>query len=394
MADEVVLAGACRTAIGKFQGALAPLSAPQIGAVAVREAIRRAAIPPSAVQEVILGCVLQAGLGQNPARQAAIHGGVPDHVGAMTINKVCGSGLKAVALAAQAIRAGDLECVLAGGMESMTNAPYLLPQARAGQRLGHGKLLDSLVQDGLWDAYKDFHMGCTAELVVRKYDVTRQAQDEFAAESHRKAVAAWKGGKYAAEVVAVDIAQPKGPAIAFAKDEGPREDSSAEKLGKLRAAFEENGTVTPGNSSTINDGAAAIVVLAGAKARALGVRPIARVTGYAVGGMAPEWVMMAPLEAVKNLQAKTGMKPTDFDLVEINEAFSAASVALVREMKLDPAKVNVHGGAVALGHPIGCSGTRILVTLLHALADRQLKKGLATLCLGGGNAVALSVEMI
>ncbi|MEK7865937.1 MAG: acetyl-CoA C-acyltransferase [Planctomycetota bacterium] len=394
MAEEVVLAGACRTAIGKFQGALSSFTAPQIGAVAVREAVRRSGVKPSDIQEVILGNVLQAGIGQNPARQAAIHGGIPDSVGAMTINKVCGSGLKAVALAVQAIRAGDLECALAGGMESMTNAPYLLPQARAGQRLGHGKLLDSMVQDGLWDAYKDFHMGCTAELVVRKYDITRQVQDEFAAESHRKAAAAWKAGKYAAEVVAVDVPQPKGPAISFAKDEGPREDSTVEKLGKLRAAFEEKGTVTPGNSSTINDGAAAVVVLSAAKARALGVRPIARVTGYAVGGMAPEWVMMAPLEAVKNLQAKTGMKPQDFDLVEINEAFSAASVALIRELKLDPARVNVHGGAVALGHPIGCSGTRILVTLLHALADRGQKKGLATLCLGGGNAVALSVEML
>jgi len=394
MAEEVVLAGACRTAIGKFQGALSAFTAPQIGAFAVREAVRRSGVKPSDVQEVILGNVLQAGIGQNPARQAAIHGGIPDNVGAMTINKVCGSGLKAVALAAQAIRAGDLECVLAGGMESMTNAPYLLPQARAGQRLGHGKLLDSMVQDGLWDAYKDFHMGCTAELVVRKYDIPRQVQDEFAAESHRKAAAAWKAGKYAAEVLSIDIPQPKGPAIAFAKDEGPREDSTVEKLGKLRAAFEENGTVTPGNSSTINDGAAAVVVLSASKAHALGVRPIARVTGYAVGGLAPEWVMMAPLEAVKNLQAKTGLKPQDFDLIEINEAFSAASVALIRELKLDPSRVNVHGGAVALGHPIGCSGTRILVTLLHALADRKQKKGLATLCLGGGNAVALSVEML
>ncbi len=394
MAEEVVLAGACRTAIGKFQGALTSLTAPQIGAVAVREAVRRSGVKPSDIQEVILGNVLQAGIGQNPARQAAIHGGIPDHVGAMTINKVCGSGLKAVALAAQAIRAGDLECALAGGMESMTNAPYLLPQARAGQRLGHGKLLDSMVHDGLWDAYKDFHMGCTAELVVKKYDVTRQAQDEFSVESHRKAAAAWKAGKYTAEVVPIDIPQPKGPAVAFAKDEGPREDSSVEKLGKLRAAFEENGTVTPGNASTINDGAAAVVVLSASRARALGVKPLARVTGYAVGGMAPEWVMMAPLEAVKNLQAKTGLKPQDFDLVEINEAFAAASVALVRELKLDPARVNVHGGAVALGHPIGASGCRILVTLLHALADRRLKKGLATLCLGGGNAVALSVEML
>ncbi len=394
MAEEVVLAGACRTAIGKFQGALSAFTAPQIGAFAVREAVRRSGVKPSDVQEVILGNVLQAGIGQNPARQAAIHGGIPDNVGAMTINKVCGSGLKAVALAAQAIRAGDLECVLAGGMESMTNAPSLLPQARAGQRLGHGKLLDSMVQDGLWDAYKDFHMGCTAELVVRKYDIPRQVQDEFAAESHRKAAAAWKAGKYAAEVLSIDIPQPKGPAIAFAKDEGPREDSTVEKLGKLRAAFEENGTVTPGNSSTINDGAAAVVVLSASKAHALGVRPIARVTGYAVGGLAPEWVMMAPLEAVKNLQAKTGLKPQDFDLIEINEAFSAASVALIRELKLDPSRVNVHGGAVALGHPIGCSGTRILVTLLHALADRKQKKGLATLCLGGGNAVALSVEML
>lgn len=394
MPDDVVLAGPCRTAIGRFQGALSPFSAPQLGALVVREAVRRSGLKPSDVQEVILGCVLQAGLGQNPARQAAIHGGIPDDVGAMTVNKVCGSGLKAVALAAQAIRAGDLECALAGGMESMTNAPYLLPQVRAGQRLGHGKLIDSMVHDGLWDAFKDCHMGCTAELVARKYDVPRQVQDEFAAESHRKAIAAWKTGKFAAEVLPIDVPQSKGPPLAFARDEGPREDSTVERLGRLRPAFEENGSVTPGNASSLNDGAAAVVVLSASRARALGVRPIARVTGYAVGGMAPEWVMMAPLAAVKNLQTKTGLRPQDFDLVEINEAFSAASIALIRELKLDPARVNVHGGAVALGHPIGCSGTRILVTLLHALADRGLKKGLATLCLGGGNAVALSVEML
>ncbi|MBI2900359.1 MAG: acetyl-CoA C-acetyltransferase [Planctomycetes bacterium] len=392
--EEIVLAGAVRTAIGKFQGALSKFAAPQLGAIVVREAVRRAGLRPSDVQEVILGQVLQAGAGQNPARQAARGAGIPDAVGSTTINKVCGSGLKAVVLAAQAIKAGDIDVAVAGGQESMTNAPYLLPDARAGLRLGHGKIVDAMVHDGLWDVYNNFHMGNTAELAARKHDVTRQAQDEYAARSHARAVAAIKAGRFKAEIVKVEVPQPKGAAVAFETDEGPREDSTVEKLAKLRPAFQEDGTVTAANASSINDGASAVVVLSATKAKALGVRPMARITGYATGGLAPEWVMMAPVEAVRNLAARTGLQPQDFDLIEINEAFSAASVAVGRELKLDPERVNVNGGAVALGHPIGASGARILTTLLYALQDRGQKKGLAALCLGGGNAVAMSVELV
>jgi acetyl-CoA C-acetyltransferase len=392
--EEIVLAGAVRTAMGKFQGALSKFTAPALGAIALKEAILRAGIKPLDVQEVFMGNVLQAGVGQNPARQAARGAGIPDGVGSTTINKVCGSGLKSVILAAQAIRAGDLDVAAAGGMENMTNAPYLLPEARAGLRLGHGKLVDSMVHDGLWDIYNDFHMGRTAELVSQKYDVTRQAQDEFASRSHARAVAATKAGRFKNEIVKIDLPQAKGPSLPFEIDESPREDASPEKLAKLKSAFQENGSVTAGNSSSINDGASALIVLSARKAKALGIQPLARITGYATGGLAPEWVMMAPIEAVKNLTSKTGLQPRDFDLIEINEAFSAAAVALTHEMKLDPERVNVNGGAVALGHPIGCSGARILTTLLYALKDRGGKKGLATLCLGGGNAVALSVEML
>jgi acetyl-CoA C-acetyltransferase len=391
---EVVIASACRTPIGKFQGGLASFSAPQLGALAVAEAIRRAGIPAAAVEEVILGNVLTAGLGQNPARQAAIRAGVPNTVPAFTVNKVCGSGLKAVMLAAQAIRAGDADLIVAGGQESMTNAPYLLPEARAGVRLGHGKLVDSMIQDGLWDVYNDFHMGATAELVAKKYEITRKVQDEFAVLSHKKAAEATAAGRFEAEKFAVKIPQKKGEPVAFTTDEGIRADASVEGISKLKPAFQDGGTVTAANASQINDGAAALVVMSAEKAKALGVKPLARITGYAAGGCAPEWVMMAPELSIRSCSMKLGIKPADFDLHEINEAFSAAAVALTRVLDLDPKKVNVNGGAVALGHPIGASGARVLVTLLHAMAQRDARTGMASLCLGGGNAVSLAVERL
>jgi acetyl-CoA C-acetyltransferase len=393
--NEAVLVSACRTPIGKFLGALAGFRAPELGAIAVKEAVRRAGIDPKDVEEVILGNVLQAGVGQNPARQALRGAGIPDAVGAFTVNKVCGSGLKSVALAAQAIRAGDAEVIVAGGMESMSNAPYLLPSARTGARLGHAELVDSMVHDGLWDIYNDFHMGETGEKVADKYGITREDQDRFAADSHKKAAAAMERGEFDREIVPVTIPQKKGEALVVKRDEGPRADSTAEALGKLRPAFrKEKGTVTAGNASTINDGAAALVVMSDVRARKLGLKPLARITGYATGGLAPEWVMMAPEVAIGNLCKKTGCTVDSFELVEINEAFSSAAVALRKVLSLDPERLNVRGGAVALGHPIGASGARILVTLLHALADRGKTRGLAALCLGGGNAVALSVERI
>jgi acetyl-CoA C-acetyltransferase len=389
-----VIVSACRTPIGRFQGALSPLSAPQLGALAIREAVQRAGIAPEDVEEVLMGCVLQAGLGQNPARQAQRGAGIPDSVGAVTINKVCGSGLKTVMLAAQAIKAGDLRAAVAGGMESMTNAPYLLPQARAGQRLGHGALLDGMIQDGLWDVYNDFHMGMTGELVAEKYEVSREQQDEYAARSQQRAVAAEEAGKFDAQRFAIEIKGRKGDVTVVTRDEGPRPGTTAESLAKLKPAFKrDGGTVTPGNASTINDGAAALVVMDEDLAKQKGIRPLAAITAYATGGMAPEWVMMAPEEAVKKVCALRKMKVQDFDLIELNEAFAVQAVALTRTLDLDPEKVNVHGGAVALGHPIGASGARILTTLLYALKDRKLKQGLAALCLGGGNAVAMAVEM-
>ena len=391
---EVVLVSACRTPIGKFQGGLAGFRAPELGALAVAEAIRRAGIPPAAVEEMIFGNVLTAGLGQNPARQASIRGGIPDTVPAFTVNKVCGSGLKAVMLAAQAIRAGDVDVVVAGGQESMTNAPYLLPEARAGVRLGHGKLVDSMVFDGLWDVYNDFHMGATAELVAKKYEISRQAQDEFAVSSHKKAAEATAAGRLEAEKFAVQIPQRRGPPVAFTTDEGIRGDSTVEGIAKLKPAFQEGGTVTAANASQINDGAAALVVMSAEKAKALGAKPLARVAAYASGGCAPEWVMMAPEKSIRACSAKLGKKPSDFELHEINEAFSAAAIALTRVLDLDPTKVNVNGGAVAIGHPIGASGARILVTLLHAMQQRNAKTGMASLCLGGGNAVSVAVERL
>jgi len=391
---EVYILSACRTAIGKFQGGLASQTAPQMGAVAIKAALQRAKVDAAAVDEVIMGNVLQAGVGQNPARQAALAAGLPPSVPPFTVNKVCGSGLKSVMLAAQAIKAGDAEIVVAGGMESMTNAPYLLRKAREGYRLGHGELTDSMVADGLWDVYNNFHMGNTAELVAREKGVTREQQDAFAAESQRRAVAAMAAGKFVKEICAVEMKGRKGEVTVFDKDEGPRADTTVESLAKLRPAFDKAGSVTAGNASTINDGAAALVVASEARTKSLGAKPLARITGYASGGLAPEWVMMAPVEAVKALWKKTGTKADSYDLYEMNEPFAAASIAVGRDLGLDPAKVNVHGGATALGHPIGASGARILVTLIHALQDRGLKRGVAGLCLGGGNAVALSVELL
>jgi acetyl-CoA C-acetyltransferase len=390
---EAVIVGAARTAIGKFQGTLSQEPAPMLGAAAIRAAVKRSGIDVNRVDDVIMGNVLTAGVGQAPARQAAIHGGIPDTVGAMTINKVCGSGLKAVALAAQAIRAGDNECVVAGGMENMSLAPYLAPGARNGYRLGDGTFVDSMIKDGLWDSFNDFHMGITGELVAEKYGITREEQDEFAYHSHRKAAAAQEGGRFDAEIAPYEVAQRKGDPLRFAKDEGVRPETTPEILGKLRPAFQKGGTVTAGNAPSVNDAGAALVVMSAAAAERDGVAPLARVTGYAVGGMEPKWVMMAPVDAVRKLLKKTNASIGDYDLIELNEAFSVQALGVMRELGADPERVNVNGGAVALGHPIGCSGARILVTLLHEMKRRGSKKGLAALCLGGGNAVALSVEM-
>jgi acetyl-CoA C-acetyltransferase len=392
---DVVILSAVRTPIGRFQGGLAPLRAPELGAIAIREAVKRAKVEVTQIDEVIMGLVLAAGVGQAPARQAALLAGIPPAVAALTINKVCGSGLKAVALAAQAIRAGDAEVVVAGGMESMSNAPYLLEKARTGLRLGHGEVIDSLIKDGLWDAPNDFHMGETAELVAEKYDVPREVQDQYAARSQVRAGAAIEAGKFKKEIVPVVIKDRKGNETRIDTDEGVRGDTTAEGLGKLRPAFRrENGTVTAGNASTINDGAAAVVVASAEAARRMGATPLCRITGYAVGGVEPKWVMMAPVEAVKKLNAKLGVKVDHYQLVEVNEAFASASVAVTRACGFDPEAVNVNGGAIALGHPIGASGARILTTLLYAMEDRKKTRGLATLCLGGGNAVALAVERL
>jgi acetyl-CoA C-acetyltransferase len=391
---EVVIVSACRTPIAKFQGSLASFTAPKLGALAVAEALRRAKLDPAQVEEVIMGNVLQAGLGQNPARQAAIHAGIPNSVPAFTVNKVCGSGLKSVMLAAQAIRAGDIEVAVAGGMESMSNAPYILPEARNGVRLGHGKLVDSMIADGLWDVYNDFHMGNTGELVAKKYEISRRQQDEFAARSHQKAGAAIAAGRFEAEKFAISIPQKKGDPISVTQDENVRGDTTADAIAKLKPAFllDGTGTVTAANASSINDGASALVVMSADKARALGLKPLARITAYAAGGCAPEWVMMAPEHSIRGCAAKLGRKPADFELHEINEAFSVAAIALMRVLELNPDKVNVNGGAVAIGHPIGASGARILTTLLHAMQQNNARTGMASLCLGGGNAVSLAVE--
>jgi acetyl-CoA C-acetyltransferase len=392
--DTVIVSGV-RTPVGKFLGALADLSATELGAIAVREAVKRAGITDLAlVNECIMGNVVQAGLGQNPARQAAIFGGLPPTVGAMTINKVCGSGLKSVALAAQAIQTGNAEIIVAGGMESMSNCPYLLTKARTGYRLGNGVLVDSMINDGLWDKYNDYHMGNTGENVADKYKVTREQQDEYAANSHKKAIAAIKSGRFKDEIVPVSLPPKKkgGEAVIFDTDEGPREDTSSETLRKLKPAFKKDGTVTAGNAPSTNDGAAALVVTSAARAQQLGMKPMARIVAQATSGVAPEWVMMAPVDAIRQIWKKTGWSANDVDLYEINEAFSVAALAVTGELGLDLNRVNVNGGAVALGHPIGASGARILVTLLYEMAKRDAKRGIAALCLGGGNAVALAVE--
>jgi acetyl-CoA C-acetyltransferase len=391
---EAVIIAAVRTAIGKFQGSLSPFSAVDLGACVVREAVRRAGLEPTQVDEIILGNVVSAGLGQNPARQAGLKGGLHHHVAAITINKVCGSGLKAVGLAAQGIQTGDTEMVVAGGMESMTNSPYLLPQLRAGLRLGHGKVLDAMITDGLWDAFEDFHMGMTGELVAEKYKISRQRQDQYAVESHRRAIDAIQNGRFKDEIVPVSIPQKKGEPVQFATDESPRADTSLEALARLKPVFKPDGTVTAGNAPGTNDGAAALVVISREKARELGKQPMARVVGQAVSGVEPKWVMMAPVDAVRRLLNKVGWKLEDVGLFELNEAFSVQAVAVIEQLGLDPAKTNVHGGAVALGHPIGASGARILVTLLYEMARRDVKRGVAALCLGGGNAVALAIERL
>lgn len=392
--DDAVILSGCRTPVGKFQGSLSDFSAPQLGAIVVREAAKRAGLDPAQVDECIMGNVVSAGLGQNPARQAAIFGGLSPATGAMTINKVCGSGLKSVALAAQAVQTGNSSIVVAGGMESMTNAPYLLPQARKGYRLGNAQIIDSMVHDGLWDVYNDYHMGITGENVAEKYGITREEQDEFAVNSHRKAVSAIKECRFKAQIVPVEIpAKKKGAApVIFDKDEGPREDTTIEILRALKPAFKKDGTVTAGNAPGVNDGAAAVVVTSAQRAKELGTKPMVRIVAQATSGVEPKWVMMAPVSAVRQIWEKTGWKNEDVDLYELNEAFSVQALGVIRELGLNLDKVNVNGGAVAIGHPIGASGARVLVTLIYEMIRRDVKRGIAALCLGGGNAVAMAVE--
>jgi acetyl-CoA C-acetyltransferase len=391
--SQPVILSAVRTPVGKFQGGLASLSATQLGAKVVAEAARRAGIEPAAVDEVIMGNVIQAGLGQNPARQAALGGGLHVRVAAMTINKVCGSGLKAVALAAQGVTLGESEIVIAGGMESMSNCPYLLPGARTGYKIGNGEIVDSMIHDGLWDAYENYHMGMTAELVAEKYKISRQEQDQFALESHQRAVRAMNSCFVESQILPIEVPQKKGEPVVIRRDESPRPDSSLETLGKLRPAFKKDGSVTAGNAPGTNDGAAAVVVTGERNAAQLGKTPMARIVAQSVSGIEPKWLLMAPVEAVEKILKKTGWdRDRDVDLYELNEAFAVQALAVVRELRLDPAKVNVNGGAVAIGHPIGASGARILVTLLYEMQRRNAHRGIAALCLGGGNAVALAVE--
>jgi acetyl-CoA C-acetyltransferase len=393
---EAVIVGACRTPIGRFMGGLSTTPAPQLGAIAIREAVRRAGIDPAIVDEVLMGCVVPNGQGQAPARQAAIHGGVPPEVGAVTLNKVCGSGLKTVMLAAGMIRAGDGEVYVAGGMENMSLAPYMLPQARTGYRLGNGELVDAVVHDGLWSSFTDEHMGCSAEFIAEQFNLTREELDEYAYHSHRKAIEAGDTGRFAAEIVPVEVPQRKGPPQVVDADESPRRDTSIEALARLRPAFKKDGIVTAGNSPGITDGAAAVVVMSRARAEALGLKPLARITGYGQAAVDPQWLFIAPAHALRRLMERTGTQLADYDLIELNEAFAAQVLADGRDLEgegWDWDKVNVNGGAIALGHPIGCSGTRVLVTLLYALKNRGLKRGLASLCLGGGEAVAMAVEL-
>jgi len=390
---EPVIVSAARTPIGRFQGTLAPLSAPELGAVAIRAAIERAGIDPTIVEEVLMGNVVQAGVGQAPARQAAIKAGLPPTVGATTVNKVCGSGLKAVMLAAAMVATGDGDVFVAGGMESMNNGPYMLKQARFGYRLGDGKLVDATVHDGLWCPFQDWHMGNAAEWIAREYGLTRQELDEYAYRSHMKAIAAIDEGRFKEEIVPVQVPQPKGGPILFDTDECPRRDTSLEALARLKPAFQPDGIVTAGNSPGITDGAAALVVMSRGKAEELGLRPLARIVAYAQAGVEPLKIFTAPIFAVRKLWAKTGTSVDDYDLYEINEAFAAQVVADGKELGLPWERVNVNGGAIALGHPIGCSGARVLVTLIYALRQRGLRRGLASLCLGGGEAVAMAIEV-
>ena len=388
---DVVIVSAVRTPVGKFQGGLSEMSAVELGAIAVRAAVERASIAPDSVDECLMGCVLPAGLGQNPARQAALRGGLADTVSALTLNMVCGSGLKAVALAAQAIAQGDAEIVVAGGMESMSNAPYLLPGARKGLRMGDGAVVDSMIRDGLWCACEDFHMGMTGELVAEKHSITREQQDEYALASHRKAAAAWREGRFDAEVVPVEVKGRKG-SVMVTRDESIREDTSLEALAALKPAFKKDGTVTAGNAPGVNDAAAAVVVMSADKARELGLKPMATIRAQATSGVAPKWVMLAPVTGIKKVLERAKWSMDQVDLFELNEAFSVQALGVTKELGLGLDRVNVNGGAVAIGHPIGASGARVLVTLLHEMQRRDAKRGVAALCLGGGNSVALAVE--
>ncbi|HEX9368825.1 MAG TPA: acetyl-CoA C-acetyltransferase [Vicinamibacterales bacterium] len=391
---ESVIVSAVRTPTGKFLGALKDFTAPALGAIVVREAVRRAGIDPGAVDECLMGNVITAGEGQNPARQAALNGGLAEHVAAMTLNKVCGSGLKAVMLAAQGIAAGDTDIVVAGGMESMSNAPYLLPRVREGLRMGNATIVDAMVHDGLWCAIDQCHMGMSGEHVAETYKVGRTDQDQYATASHRKAARATREGWFADEIVPIEIPQKKGAALRFARDESIREDTTVETLAGLKPAFTKDGSVTAGNAPGVNDGAAALVVMGADTAKTLGLAPMARIVGQATSGLAPKLVLMTPVEAIRKVAKKVGWDLTDVDLFEINEAFSVQMVAVLRELGIDPEKVNVHGGAVALGHPIGASGARVLTTLLYALRRRGKTRGIASLCLGGGNGVALAIETL
>jgi acetyl-CoA C-acetyltransferase len=389
---DAVIVSAVRTATGKFLGSLKPFTAPQLGAIVIREAVARAGIDPAVVEECIMGNVVSAGLGQAPARQAALRAGLHDHVAALTINKVCGSGLKAVMLAAQAIALGDSDVVVAGGMESMSNCPYLLPGARDGLRMGNATVVDSMINDGLWCTFEDWHMGNAGEVVAVDYCITRDAQDAFALNSHRKAADATAAGRFRAEIVPVNIPVKKGDPLVFDRDESIRPETSMAALAALRPAFKADGTVTAGNAPPVNDGAAAVVVMSERRAREVNAHPMARIVGQAASGLAPKYVLMTPVDAIKRLLTKIGWSLSDVDLFEINEAFSVQLVAVMRELGVDAARVNVNGGAVALGHPIGASGARILTTLLYALENRGLRRGIAALCLGGGNGVALAIE--
>ena len=390
--NEVVIVSGVRTAQGKFAGAIKDFSAPQLGAIVIKEALNKSNIKPQEVNEAIMGNVVSAGLGQNVARQAAIAAGLPYEIGAFHVDKVCGSSLKGVVLATQAIKVGDANCIVAGGMESMSNCPYILDKARFGYRLFDGKIIDAMVNDGLWDKYNNFHMGMTGEIVAERYDITRKDCDKFALSSHQKAARATESGKFKKEIVPIEIKQRKGDPIIFDKDEGIRKNTTIESLQKLKPFFRENGVVTAGNASQITDGASAVVLMNKDKAKKLGIKPLATIKGYNTAGVKPEYVMEAPIPGVKALLKKMNLTIDDIDLVEHNEAFSSASVALMKEVNIPEKIFNVHGGAVAIGHPIGSSGSRILITLVHAMKEYNKNRGLATICLGGGNAVSMIVE--